>query len=91
MAEAVTSPSVLNPGILYGICGGQSDKWDRFSSEYFGFALSVSFHQCKILSHSFSRTVYSKPLLLAGVTFLKNPTNSESAMWKFNTLWEEWF
>jgi len=47
MAEAVTSPSIWNPGTLYGICGGQSDKWDRFSSEYFGFALSVSFHQCK--------------------------------------------
>jgi hypothetical protein len=37
------------------------------------------------------RTVYSKPLLLAGVTFLKNPTSNEIAMWKFNTLWEEWF
>jgi recombinational DNA repair protein (RecF pathway) len=22
--------------------------WDRFSSEYFGFALSISFHRCSI-------------------------------------------
>lgn len=71
MAEAVTSLSVWNPGTLCGICGGQSDNWNRFSFEYFGFVLSVSFHQCKILSYSFIRTVYSKPLLLAGITFLK--------------------
>lgn len=73
MAEAVTSLSVWNPGNLCRICGGQSDNWDTFSSEYFGFALSVSFHQHKILSHSCIRTVYSKPLLLAGLHSSKNP------------------
>jgi len=32
-----------------GICGQQSWHWDRFSSEYFGFLPSLSFHQCSVL------------------------------------------
>lgn len=31
------------------ICGGRSDTGTNFSSEYFGFTLPESFHQCFIL------------------------------------------
>jgi hypothetical protein len=34
--------------------------------------------------------VYRKPLLLMRVTFLKNPINTETAMCKIKTSWDEW-
>jgi hypothetical protein len=34
--------------------------------------------------------VYSKPSLLMRVTFLKNPTNTETEMYKIKTLGDKW-
>jgi len=33
---------------------------------------------------------YTKPLLLVGVTFLKNLANGETAVCDLNALWEGW-
>jgi hypothetical protein len=33
---------------------------------------------------------YSKPSLVTEVTFLKNPTNNETAICKFKILWKKW-
>ena len=65
MAQAVSRQRITSEarfrsqGSLREMCGGQSDTDTGFSPEYFGFTLSLSFHQRSIHT-SFTCCCYQK-------------------------------